>query len=75
MPTNIVEERERWVLPLVNKEVKLKDLVKVCSHSGRSLKRWLAAYKKNGRKGLEPKSTSSLTQIAQNVNQDPPAPI
>ncbi len=67
MPTDIVEERERWVLPLVNKEVKLKDLVRVCPHSGRSLKRWLAAYKKDGRKGLEPKSTRPRT----NPNETP----
>ena len=57
MPMNIKEERLRWVLPLVNKEIKLKDLVKVCPHSARSLKRWVSAYKKNGENGLEPKST------------------
>jgi transposase InsO family protein len=67
MPKDVVEERERWVLPLVNKEVKLKDLVKVCPHSGRSLKRWAAAYKKDGRKGLEPKSTRPKT----NPNETP----
>lgn len=54
---NIKEERSRWVLPLVNKEIKLKDIVKVCPYSERSLKRWVSAYRKKGEDGLEPRST------------------
>lgn len=61
MPTTIKEERLRWVLPINNKEIKLKDAAKVCPHSQRSLERWLAAYKKNGEAGLEPKSTRPKT--------------
>jgi transposase InsO family protein len=57
MPTTIKEERLRWVLPIINKELKLKDVAKVCPHSKRSLERWVAAYKKHGELGLEPKST------------------
>lgn len=57
MPTTIQEERLRWVLPIVKKELKLTDVVKVCPHSQRSLERWVAAYKKYGRAGLIPKST------------------
>lgn len=57
MPTTIQEERLRWVLPIVKKELKLTDVVKVCPHSQRSLERWVAAYKKQGRAGLIPKST------------------
>lgn len=57
MPTTIKEERLRWVLPVISKEVKLKDIAKVCPHSQRSLERWVALYKKFGENGLIPKST------------------
>jgi len=61
MPTTIKEERLRWVLPIINKEIKLTDAAKVCPHSQRSLERWLAAYKQRGEAGLEPKSTRPKT--------------
>lgn len=61
MPTTIKEERLRWVLPINNKEIKLTDAAKVCPHSQRSLERWLAAYKRDGEAGLEPKSTRPRT--------------
>jgi len=57
MPKTIKEERLRWILPIINKELKLKDVVKVCPHSPRSLERWVALYKKHGEEGLIPKST------------------
>ena len=57
MPQNITEERLRWILPLVSKEIKLKDMVNICPHSARSLKRWVHSYKKHGKEGLVPKST------------------
>ena len=57
MPKNIKEERLRWILPIYYKEIKLVDVAKVCPYSKRSLERWLAAYRKYGEKGLEPKST------------------
>ncbi len=57
MALTIKEERERWILPIENKEVKLNEIAKICPHGKRSLERWLAAYKKDKKKGLEPKST------------------
>ena len=57
MATTIKEERLRWVLPIVKKEVKLVDIAKVCPHSKRSLERWLSLYKRGGENFLEPKST------------------
>jgi transposase InsO family protein len=57
MTKSIQEERLRWVLPIIKKEVRIVDVVKVCPHSERSLKRWLALYKKDGASGLVPKST------------------
>jgi len=57
MAKTIKEERLRWVLPIVRKEIRLVDAAKVCPHSKRSLERWGAAYKQFGQAGLEPKST------------------
>jgi len=50
------------VLPVVKKEVKLKDAAKICPHGKRSLERWTAAYKEDGEAGLEPRSTEPKTQ-------------
>lgn len=57
MPKTIKEERLRWILPIISKELKLKDVVKICPHSQRSLERWVALYKRYGEDGLTPKST------------------
>jgi transposase InsO family protein len=57
MPKTIKEERLRWVLPIIHKELKLKNVASVCPHSQRSLERWAAIYKKQGEEGLIPKST------------------
>lgn len=57
MPKTVKEERLRWVLPIITKELRLKDVAKICPHSRRSLERWAALYKKHGEDGLVPKST------------------
>lgn len=62
MVKTIKEERLRWVLPITNKEIKLKDIAKFCPHGKRSLERWVAVYKAKGEAGLEPKSTEPKTQ-------------
>lgn len=62
MAKTIKDERLRWVLPIINKEIKLVALAKVCPYSKRSLERWLAEYRKRGEVGLEPKSTEPITQ-------------
>lgn len=62
MAKTITEEKLRWVLPIINKEMKLVDISKVCPHSKRSLERWLALYKSSGEAGLLPKSTEPKTQ-------------
>src|SRR3989338_6597471 len=62
MIKTIKEERLRWVLPIVRREVKLIEGTKVCPHSKRSLERWVAAYKKKGEAGLESRSTEPKTQ-------------
>lgn len=62
MAKTIKEERLRWVLPIVQKELRLVDVAIVCPHGKRSLERWVAAYQKDGEAGLEPKSTEPKTQ-------------
>ena len=62
MAKNIKEERMRWIMPVINKEMKIVDIAKVCPHSNRSLKRWLALYRKGGAEALVPKSTRPKTQ-------------
>jgi len=62
MANTIQEERWRWLKPIINKEMKLTDVAKVCPHSERSLKRWKQAYLKFGMVGLVPKSTKPKTQ-------------
>lgn len=62
MARTIKEERLRWVMPIVRKEVKLTGAAKLCPYGKRSLERWLAAYRQYGEMGLEPKSTARKTQ-------------
>jgi len=67
MAKTIKEERLRWILPIINKEVKLVDVAKFCPYSKRSLERWCRAYRENGASGLEPKTTRPKT----NPNETP----
>lgn len=62
MAKTIKEERLRWVLPIIEGEVKLKDAAKVCPHGKRSLERWVATYKVGGEDALIPRSTRPKTQ-------------
>lgn len=67
MPKTIKEERLRWVLPIVNKEIKLIDAAKLCKYGKRTLERWVSSYRESGEAGLEPKSTRPKT----NPNETP----
>ncbi len=62
MTKTIKEEKLRWVLPIIQKEVKLVDVAKICPHGQRSLERWMALYRQGGEEALEPKSTEPKTQ-------------
>jgi len=62
MPQTIQEERFRWIKPLLDQEMTMKQLLKICPYSESSLKRWKRAYKKSDMKGLIPKSTEPKTQ-------------
>lgn len=61
MPKDVQEERCRWIKPILDRELKITEVVKLCPHSERSLKRWLAAYRTGGLSALIPKSTRPKT--------------
>ena len=56
MAKTIKEERLRWVLPIVSKEIKLSLDTRVCPYGKRSLERWVAAYRLACEAALEPKT-------------------
>ena len=58
MAQTIKEERLRWVAPIAKKEIRLRDAARLFPYGTRTLERWVAAYKKSGAAGLEPKSTA-----------------
>lgn len=62
MAKTIKEERLRWVRSIINKELKLVEVAKLCPYSKRSLERWVETHKQQGETGLEPKSTEPKTQ-------------
>lgn len=62
MATTAQEERWRWLKPIIDREMRLVNVAKVCPHSMRSLKRWKKAYETNGMAGLIPKSTEPKRQ-------------
>jgi transposase InsO family protein len=62
LPNNPLDERLRWVRPVVRKEVKLIDAAKIFPGGQRTLERWVAAYKRDKQAGLMPKSTRPLSQ-------------
>lgn len=62
LPNNAIEERLRWVLPIINKQIKLLDAARVFSGGKRTLERWVGLYKEFGEEGLAPKSTRPRSQ-------------
>ena len=57
MPKSTKEEKYRWIKPILDKEISIKDMSKVCPFSERSIKYWLSDYRKYGLEDLENKST------------------
>jgi transposase len=57
MPKTQQEEKYRWIKPVLDKQMKLKDLISVCPFSERAIKYWLSAFRQRGMEGLVPKST------------------
>lgn len=62
MPKSTKEEKYRWIKPILDNEIKIKQMSLVCPFSERALKYWLANFKKLGMEGLENKSTRPKSQ-------------
>ena len=62
MPRDIKEERYKWIKPILDREIKIIDLIKICPYSESSIKRWLKDFRRGGIYALEPKSTKPKTQ-------------
>lgn len=57
MPKSTKEEKFRWIKPILDEEISIKNMTKVCPFSERSIKYWLSNFRKYGFEGLENKST------------------
>jgi len=57
MPNSTQEEKYRWIKPILEGEITIKDMAKICPFSERALKYWLAVYRKYGMEGLQNRST------------------
>ena len=61
MPNSTKEERLRWIQPILDKKISIKNMAEVCPFSERTIKYWLALFRGRGEEGLEPKSTRPKT--------------
>ena len=62
MPKSTKEEKFRWIKPILDKEISIKQMSLVCPFSERAIKYWLAQYKVSGMSGLENRSTRPKSQ-------------
>jgi len=62
MPQSTIEEKYRWLKPILAQELSIKHLAQVCPFSERAIKYWLASYREHGLVGLENKSTRPKSQ-------------
>jgi transposase InsO family protein len=62
MPNNTIEERFRWIKPILDKEITIKQMVKICPFSERTIKYWLSKYREHGLSGLSDKSKRPKSQ-------------
>jgi transposase InsO family protein len=57
MPSSTKEEKYRWIKPILDREISIKQMTKVCPFSERTLKYWLASFRRGGLDELANKST------------------
>jgi len=67
MPKSTKEEKYRWIKPILDKEISIKNMTRVCPFSECSLKYWLAIFREFGISGLGSKSRRPKT----NPNETP----
>ena len=61
MPNSTQEEKSRWIKPILEGEITIKDMAKIYPFSERALKYWLALYRSYGIEGLRNRSTRPKT--------------
>lgn len=61
MPKSTKEEKYRWIRPILDKEISIKNMTKVCPFSERTWRYWLVNYKNGGMEELENKSRKPKT--------------
>jgi transposase InsO family protein len=62
LPNNVLDERLRWVMPIIQKDIRLIDVAKVFPGGQRTLERWVKLYREGGEDNLKPRSTRPLSQ-------------
>lgn len=62
MPNSTQEEKLRWINPILEKKISIKTMAEVCPFGERTLKDWLAKYRKEGLVRLENRSTRPKSQ-------------
>jgi transposase InsO family protein len=62
IPNNTLEERLRWIMPIVQKDVRLIHVARVFPGGQRTLERWVKLYREFGEEGLVPRSTRPRSQ-------------
>jgi transposase InsO family protein len=62
MPKSTRDEKYRWIKPILNQEINIKNLARVCPFSERTIKYWLANYRELGMAGLDNRSTKPKSQ-------------
>ena len=62
MPNSTQEEKLRWLTPILDKRMKIKDLATASPFSERAIKYWLKQYREYGLPGLENRSTRPRSQ-------------
>jgi len=62
MPKSTKEEKYRWIKPILDKEITIKQMAAVCPFSERALKYWLSNFRADGLTGLENRSTRPKSQ-------------
>lgn len=67
MPNSTQEEKYRWIKPILDGQITIKGMAKVCPFSERAIKYWLAAYRRHGMTGLQNQSSRPKT----NPNETP----
>lgn len=57
MPSSTKDEKYRWIKPILDKEISIKQMTLICPFSKRTLNYWLANYRRFGMEGLSNRST------------------